>query len=132
MSVVTAGKVQLVIVPNLFYLGDREITEVDAGMVSDLFPESLGDCEREDVAAFYEGVGVPRHEWDSRLCDGGTLGFIVRPEGVGVLGASIWAAIQAEAAVMATAAMWASISSAVGTLIAAFLVGRIAMALLMP
>jgi len=129
VSVVTAGKVQLVIVPNLFYLGDREITEVDAGMVSDLFPESLGDCEREDVAAFYEGVGVPRHEWDSKLCDGGTLGFIVRPEGVGALGASIWAAIQTEAAVMA---MWASISTAVGTLIATFLVGRVAMALLMP
>ena len=75
----TAQTVQLVVILDPFALGSREVSDIPAGMLADLVPDTLAG--RDDVTAYYEGERIEPSDWATTDCDGGTLGFVVVPAG---------------------------------------------------
>ncbi len=123
--IASASKVKVIVSLNPFALGDREIYEADSGLLVDLIPDSLRDRARDEFVAVYEGKRIDPSEWDSFECLGGSLGFVAVPEGLGALGGAIWSAFQG-------AVFWYKVNIAIGYLVAAFVIGRIVMSMLMP
>lgn len=80
----TAQTVQLVVILDPFALGSREVSDIPAGMLADLVPDTLAG--RDDVVAYYEGELVAPGDWATTACDGGTLGFVVVPAGAEQIG----------------------------------------------
>ena len=74
---ITAQTVQLVVILDPFALGSRDVSDIPAGMLADLVPDTLAG--RDDVVAYYEGERIEPSDWATTDCDGGTLGFVVVP-----------------------------------------------------